>query len=381
MRDPAPAAESTGWSDPSGEADLQHQLAQIRAETIDRLWHGMLAVALIGVPLSVARSAYTGWLGLYTAHVVTGVFVLAVFLARRRLSQGVNVAALMCVFWTVGLSALASMGLLGAGPLWLSLSALLMGALYSIRAGVVTALLALIATMLAGIGFWQGWLSLGFDANAQVRSPASWGGLLFVLVMMPAIVFAAVAGLHRSTLGLLGEVHRQRELIRRMATHDPVSGASTLRVAIDRLEQALIAAGRLGKKVALLFIDLDGFKSINDAHGHEAGDAVLKAVAERCRSALRAGDTIARMGGDEFIVILQGVDSHDAPLGIGQGLLGTLAAPVRYRDLELTVSASIGIAVFPDDAATAGDLMRVADRAMYAAKRGGKNRVSLHASA
>ena len=381
MPEHAPPPEAAGWSVPSDEAELEQQLARIRAEAIDRLWLGMLVVALAGVPLSIARSAYTGWVGLYTAHVAAGFFVVAVYLARRRLSPTTKIAALMLVFWTVGLSALGSMGLVGAGPLWLSLSALLMGALYSIRAGLVTVLFALLATVLAGIGFWQGWLSLGFDANAQVRSPASWGGLLFVLVMMPVIVFAAVAGLHRSTLSLLAEVHRQRELIRRMATQDPVSGASTLRVAIDRLEQALIGAARLGKQVALLFIDLDGFKSINDAHGHEAGDAVLKAVAERCRGALRAGDTVARMGGDEFIVILQGVEGADAPRDIAQGLLDTFAAPVRYQDRELVISASIGVAVFPDHAATAGDLMRVADRAMYAAKRGGKNRISLHASA
>ena len=380
MRDPAPA-ESAGWSDPSGDAELEEQLGRIRAEAIDRLWMWMLVVALVGVPVSIARSAHTGWLALYTAHAVAGVFVVAVFFARRRLSPELKIAALMLVFWALGLAALVALGLVGAGPLWLSLSALLMGSLYSIRAGLVTALFAFIATVLTGIAFWEGWLTLGFDANAQVRSPASWGGLLFALLMMPLVVFAAVAGLHRSTLSLLGEVHRQRELIREMATHDPVSGASTLRVAIDRLEQALVGAGRLGKKVALLFIDLDGFKSINDAHGHEAGDAVLRAVTERCRAALRASDTVARMGGDEFIVILQGVDHREAPLSIGRGLLERLAAPVRYRDVELAVSASIGVAVFPEDAATAGDLMRVADRAMYAAKRGGKNRIHLHASA
>ena len=90
-------SDQPGWSDPSGEAELQGQLARIRAETIDRLWLGMLAVALIGVPVSVARSAYTGWLGVYTAHIVTGILIVAVFIVRRRLSPGVKVAALMLV--------------------------------------------------------------------------------------------------------------------------------------------------------------------------------------------------------------------------------------------------------------------------------------------
>lgn len=381
MRQGAPATEPARWSDPSDERDLQQQLAQIRAEAIDRLWLGMLAVALLGVPISVARSAYTGWLPLYTAHVAAGFFVLAVFAARRHLSPNLKVAAVMLVFWTVGLAALIALGLVGAGPLWLSLSALLMGALYSVRAGLVTALVALVATVLAGVAFTQGWLSLGFDANAQVRSPASWSGLLFALVMMPVIVFAALAGLHRSTLSLLAEVHRQRELVRQLATHDAVTGAPTLRVAIDRLEQALIGAARFGKKVALLFIDLDGFKAINDAHGHEAGDAVLKAVAERCGAALRVGDTVARTGGDEFIVILLGIDSPKVPMAIGQKVLDSLAWPVRYRNVDLSVSASIGVALFPDHAGAATDLIRMADRAMYDAKRAGKNRVSLHASA
>lgn len=378
---PQPETDSPGWSAPSDEGQLKQQLARIRADAIDRLWLGMLVVALLGVPISIARSVNTGWLGLYTAHIVTGLFVVAVFVARHRLSPNLKVAALMLVFWTVGLAALGTLGLVGAGSLWLSLSALLMGALYSVRAGIATAGVAVVATVIAGIGFCQGWLSLSFDANAQVRSPASWAGLLFALSVMPLTVFAAVANLHRSTVNLLAEVHRQRELIRLMATRDPVTEGPTSRVAIDRLEQALVGAGRVGNRVALLFIDLDGFKLINDAHGHEAGDAVLKAVAERFRRALRPGDTVARVGGDEFIVVLERVDQAGTALAVGQGLIDALISPMRYESLEIPISASIGVALFPDHAATATELIRVADRAMYAAKRAGKSRISLHASA
>ncbi|MGH8442754.1 MAG: diguanylate cyclase domain-containing protein, partial [Nevskiaceae bacterium] len=114
-------------------------------------------------------------------------------------------------------------------------------------------------------------------------------------------------------------------------------------------------------------------------HGHEAGDAVLKSVAQRCRNVLRAEDTIARKGGDEFIAILHGVDGQASALALAQRIIDTLSVPVNYNGQPVRVGASIGVAVFPEHALTADDMIRAGDVAMYEAKRAGANQARIAA--
>ncbi|MBL8523699.1 MAG: GGDEF domain-containing protein, partial [Betaproteobacteria bacterium] len=119
-------------------------------------------------------------------------------------------------------------------------------------------------------------------------------------------------------------------------------------------------------------IDLDGFKTVNDTHGHEAGDHVLKVVAARLGSAMRESDTAARIGGDEFILILGDIAHAEEVAGIATRLLAEVARPIPYENQELRVGCSIGIALYPDHAADATALRKAADGAMYAVKRAGK---------
>jgi len=356
---------------------LRQRLGGIRASIIDRLWLSLFIVALIGVPMSALRSSTTGWLPLYTLHIALGVLVACVFLARNHLSTTFKLGMIVTLFWVVGVSGLVSLGLVGPGAWWLSLSVLLISALYSLRAGLLTALLMFAVLVGVASGFTQGWLSLPFDANVYVRTASAWGNVVVTVVLLPLLVFSTVASFQRSTIQLLEEVDAQREMIRQLATHDELTGVPTLRLATDRLEQAMLGAARSGGKVAVLFIDLDGFKSINDTHGHDAGDAVLKAVAERCRAVVRADDTIARKGGDEFIAILRGIEGSRAALTLAQRVVDTLSAPVTYNGRDLRVGASVGVALFPEHAATAVDMIRAGDGAMYEAKRSGTNQVRM----
>lgn len=140
-----------------------------------------------------------------------------------------------------------------------------------------------------------------------------------------------------------------------------------------RLDHALAVARREGGVAAVLFLDLDGFKAVNDGRGHAAGDAVLREIAARLRSRLRDTDTVARLGGDEFVVVAERVDDAQRISTLAQKLLTVVTAPVLVEQETLTVSASIGIALGPGDADTADGLLAAADAAMYAAKRDGKN--------
>jgi len=149
----------------------------------------------------------------------------------------------------------------------------------------------------------------------------------------------------------------------------------------ERLELALAGASRYGRKVGVLFIDLDGFKAINDAHGHSCGDVVLKKVARRLKQALRASDTLARMHGDEFVVLLPEVGGRDEIGNVTTALLTEVTRPVAIGDATASVTASIGVSLFPNDARHAHGLMHAADAAMYQAKASGKNAVRFYGAA
>ncbi|HEX9023969.1 MAG TPA: PAS domain S-box protein, partial [Geobacteraceae bacterium] len=164
------------------------------------------------------------------------------------------------------------------------------------------------------------------------------------------------------------------ERLQQMAHYDELTGLPNRPLFFDRLSQALALAARDSHLVGLLYLDLDGFKEINDTHGHEVGDHVLKVVANRLTSCLRHSDTVARMGGDEFTLILTTL-SHPEDAGKVAGqIIDVLSEPIALPDgRPARIGASIGIGIFPDYAEGAENLLLCADAAMYKAKRGGKN--------
>ena len=165
------------------------------------------------------------------------------------------------------------------------------------------------------------------------------------------------------------------ERVRYLADHDVLTGLPNRNVAEQRLRDAIASSRQSGRQVAVLFIDLDRFKTINDSLGHQTGDALLKQVAKRLGMSIRAGDTVSRFGGDEFVVLLNGVADSDEVLHIAQRLRTFLREPYLLDSVELNVSCSVGIAMFPDDAADMEELMRHADAAMYEAKASGRDNV------
>lgn len=158
------------------------------------------------------------------------------------------------------------------------------------------------------------------------------------------------------------------EDLRHLAFHDALTGLPNRALLIDRMEQSIAVAIRQRERRAIMFIDLDRFKSVNDSLGHDAGDALLKRSAERLLSTLRRMDTAARIGGDEFVVLLNDVIAPDSYASVAQNVIDVLSLPLELAGTTVQVSASVGIARFPDDASTAMELMKHADIAMYQAK-------------
>lgn len=169
---------------------------------------------------------------------------------------------------------------------------------------------------------------------------------------------------------------RAEERIEFMAFHDPLTGLPNRRLAMERLELAIALADRSGSRTALMFLDLDNFKTINDSFGHAIGDLLLQAVASRLTHCIRDSDTICRQGGDEFLIVLGNVQDTDAITTVTEKILETLAATFDVEGNELSTSSSIGIAVFPDDGRDIDTLLKRADTAMYHAKEAGRNAYS-----
>lgn len=164
-----------------------------------------------------------------------------------------------------------------------------------------------------------------------------------------------------------------RERIATLAFSDPLTGLANRTSLAPAFERAVEGARRRGTHLAALFIDLDGFKQVNDVRGHEAGDLVLCEVARRLRSGLRATDLVARIGGDEFFAVLEDVQGPEQAKAVARKLLAEIARPIETRAEPCSVTASIGIALFPADGTDAATLMKRADAAMYQAKQAGKN--------
>lgn len=349
---------------------------QLRLQLLDRIWMAAQILALVGTPASLSRAFSTGWLPIYTVHLLVGLFVVVMYLCRRRFTYRVRSTVILAVFFVIGTVGVLTLGLLGAGLWWLVVCSFLAGTLLSRRAGWLMSAASLVVLTVAGVLFTTGTLVYPVDPGRYVVEPTSWLSFLVAVSVLPFMVFHAIAIFQESTESLLRTVNAQRLELERLATHDQLTGLPLPNLAMDRLNVALHAARRSGKKVALLFIDLDGFKAVNDTFGHEAGDHVLVEISGRILRVMRVADTAARIGGDEFIVVLANIDSETEPKQVARRIIEEVAKPIHWSGNALVQSASVGIALFPDHGDDATFLRRAADAAMYSVKRAGKNGLS-----
>ncbi len=344
--------------------------AGFRARRLEQL----LLVLIAALTVSLVPKLLAGETRFYPVVLAASIALLVVALALLRRGATDLAAALM--LGTVTAMAITLM-VLNSGLRDITVAALPGVLVISALLGTRRMLLSLLALMLAavallGLANVSGWY---VNVVRPVRLSTVVDTLAVLLVTGFAVALLA-GDLTRALARLRGEneeVRRSRDRIEFLATHDALTGLPNRLLARDRYEQAVAAARRTGRRVALLYLDLDHFRTVNDSLGHPAGDELLRRLGERLRGLLRASDTVSRTGGDEFLLLLGGIADGDAAAEVGHKVLALAAAPLAVDGVELHLGASLGIALFPDDGESFDALLKKADIAMYRAKDAGRS--------
>ncbi|MBD8636695.1 MULTISPECIES: bifunctional diguanylate cyclase/phosphodiesterase [unclassified Stenotrophomonas] len=344
-----------------------------------------LAITFYSLAVSVGASAYALWLVsrplLPTHRLVAGAVLLGLGIATMhylgmaamRMQPGIDYDPL----WFTA-SILIAIGAAGAA-LWIA---------FRLRAERRnTRSLRGLASLVMGVAIvgmhYTGMAAARFPADSLCGAvidggiDAQWLAVLVIVTTLGTIGIALVASLFdrqmRERTGLLAEsLERANDKLLQAALHDPLTQLPNRSLLQDRIEQSIEKARRRHHGVAVMFCDLDGFKTVNDAYGHQLGDRLLVKVSQRIGSLLRPQDTLARLGGDEFVIVLP-VDEPDDAVVVAERIIAAVGKPFSIESAELQVTASLGIALYPDDANDERQLMANADAAMYHTKQGGRN--------
>lgn len=235
-------------------------------------------------------------------------------------------------------------------------------------------ILGCIVAVIISIGFANQYELLDFS-----KTPFTWGIAIDLLIVFAVIAYAVwiLATDLRFALSSLEAEHlrvkKSKLAYQRIAHYDNLTGLPNRVIAVDRYNQATFHAHRDNSKVAILFIDLDNFKTVNDSLGHEVGDLLLQKIAQRLRESVREGDTVCRLGGDEFLVILDGIRENADITKVANHILANMAKSIQIAQHQMTATCSIGIAISPTDGDNFDELRKKADMAMYRAKNAGRN--------
>lgn len=228
-------------------------------------------------------------------------------------------------------------------------------------------------TGMAAARFAPDTLSLAGEGVDNLWMAGTVAGITFLILCVTLHLSVLDAGVASKSAQMAASLKRTNDELQRIALHDPLTKLPNRVLLEDRIQQAIVHAQRGKHMCAVLFVDLDRFKTINDSLGHVTGDELLRAVAARLKSTIRVGDTVSRLGGDEFVILLREVGDVNTATAVASKILKALRGPVRAHEHELFVTPSIGISLYPVHGNTAQVLVTCADAAMYNAKQAGRN--------
>jgi diguanylate cyclase (GGDEF)-like protein len=356
------------------------QMEEYREIAIPQFTYGVFCLASVALPLSLSRSFETGWQLIYTIEVACYLVIFALFFFRAKIKSATQVWILLFISLIIAIFCLFTFGIMG-GAVVSSLSCILICVFFiNTRTAIFIGSILLIVFMTSSYLFVFQNRQLPLDGTAYVSTLSSWGTVLFGSVFFIILVVFGGLKQRRESFVLISQleeranvIERQKRSLEHLANHDPLTGLPSLRLARSQLEMALNTAKISNHQSAVFFLDLDGFKKINDSHGHAIGDSVLKVTALRIISTIRTNDTACRIGGDEFIIIIEKVESREHIEKLCLRLIEMINRPVNVGGITLKVGVSIGAVTYPTIAQDAKSLLQKADELMYQVKANGKN--------
>lgn len=356
-----------------GQEYLDNQKSRIQTQFIQGVVSALILLVIAGLPMSLIRVYTTGLHFIHLAHIAVSVLILVLYISRNHIKE--STLAWLCILLFFILSAVSffQYGLASAG-FYMAAAAIIVASVYfGLRKGIM--LSAALMTMMAISAYtWiTGIRTFPYDPDRYFLMISPWMLNLFAFFIVSFILFLSTSIIQDRFRDLIDTVSEHQNAIELLATHDSLTGLPSRRLIMDRLEMALRNAHRTQSRVGVLYIDLDSFKPINDTFGHECGDSVLREVARRLSSVLREGDTAGRIGGDEFILVLPNIADGDSTSSVCRRIISELGKELEAGGNRVTVGASVGVAIFPDNSEDSCELIKIADMAMYKAKESGKN--------
>ena len=360
--------------------DVQDRLNRIKKDALDKL-SIYLSVSILFLFIAfLLRLKDFDWQNLYYLHFICFVIGTAVVAFNKKLSYKTIIYSYLTMGFVITYVELMSLGISGMGEL-VSLFCIMLSLFYLDKKSTI--IVGVIIIILYATAFYQ------YVSAARFLSPndseffswtSAWVGRFISYTAFFGIIGMSIFHLQTQIIQLLEKVENQKKTIEEqkkyiehLADHDALTGLRSLRIVDKCIEETLTLAKQNKHESALLFLDLDGFKSINDTYGHDAGDEVLKHVAKRVSSAIRSSDTAFRVGGDEFLVIVEKIKDKTDIESLCQRLICSIRKPLLHKGIELTVGVSIGVATYPSSGTTPSNLRIKADELMYQVKKSGKN--------
>lgn len=352
---------------------MKMQIEDIKSSFNYRIFNVLTVMATLTVAAGMLRIPVIGM----TADMVVGFIAYVAYMIAYFLLRDKNPRILLLVMVS-GLTIASFINLYTVGPTsfgftWLVITAAIMAVNYPKVHTIVFMVVCTCYILLIAYGFITEQLVIPVDANIYVASLGTWAALIVTSILFAFFLVYSMKIYDEKLLEAHSVIVEQNQQLEMMANHDQLTRLPTLRLTRELAKLTIEQAKRDKKKCGLLFIDLDGFKQINDTYGHAAGDAVLIAIADRLTQETRSVDTPCRIGGDELLIILGELESSDEITSICGRLIAAINEPIYFDDQALHIGASIGASIYPTNGEHFEVLKDLADQAMYEAKGSGKN--------
>jgi len=357
---------------------LDNTLEEFKVKLASQLMNGFTIIVCIGLPLSLSRWFEIGFQSIYILHIIITACILACYFRRDKSNYKLDFIVIIAVLSMMIVGGVTSFGLQSGVITFATFTSFLFAILWGVRPAIWFSIAWFCFILLMGHLFVNGYMEYAVAPEIYSATFGSW--IVVSLGSCLSITFILI-GAHQglSHLGAqLLKIENQKQEIEYLANHDTLTGYYSPRLAMPILESAVSLAKRNDTKVAVVFIDLNEFKQINDTLGHDIGDAVLIKSATLLKEEIRDMDSAIRIGGDEFLFVLPNIQSAEKAVETVQRLVNRLSMVSSINGHPVRISASAGIALFPDDSESAKQLRIYADKSMYAGKQQKGSHIKLY---